>query len=124
MTMRHGLAYRRTTLLAAPWLLALCSCSNPTGGSTGSNTPATTPPAAPTAPMAPAGAEKACQGEPVQYVVGSQYTPELGDKVRELSGSTVVRVLHPGEVVTMEFRFDRVSITVDATGVITQVTCG
>jgi len=124
MTMRHGLPYRRTTLLAAPWLLVLCSCSNPTGGSTGSNAPATTKPAAPAAPMAPAGAEKACQGEPVQYVVGSQYTPELGDKVRELSGSTVVRVLHPGEVVTMEFRFDRVSITVDATGVITQVTCG
>ena len=60
----------------------------------------------------------------MQHVVGSKYTPELGEKVRELSGSMVVRVLHPGEVVTMEFRFDRVNITVDDAGAITQVTCG
>jgi hypothetical protein len=119
MTIRHGFA-RRRSLLVAPWLLVFCSCSNPSGGSAASSAPVTTP----TTPAAPADPDKACQGEPVQHVVGSPYTPELGEKVRELSGSTVVRVLHPGEVVTMEFRFDRVNITVDATGVVTQVTCG
>jgi hypothetical protein len=60
----------------------------------------------------------------VQYAVGSTFTRELGEKIREQSGSTVVRVLHPGEVVTMEFRSDRVSITVDDKNVIAQVTCG
>ena len=140
MTIRRGLVYGRTAALIAPWLLVLCSCSN-SGDSPGASTaapaaapPAAAPPAAtpPTAtppiatpPIAtPAAPEQACQIEPVQHVVGSPYTPELGEQVRELSGSTVVRVLHPGEVVTMEFRFDRVNITVDDAGAITQVTCG
>ena len=120
MTIRRGLLYGRTAALIAPWLLVLCSCSN-SADSPGASTaaPAATPPAA-----TPAVPEQACQVEPVQHVVGSKYTPELGEKVRELSGSMVVRVLHPGEVVTMEFRFDRVNITVDDAGAITQVTCG
>ena len=134
MTIRRGLVYGRTAALIAPWLLVLCSCSKPADSGASTPAPATTPPAATpsattppaaTPPAAtPAAPEQACQIEPVQHVVGSQYTPELGEQVRELSGSTVVRVLHPGEVVTMEFRFDRVNITVDDAGAITQVTCG
>ena len=67
--------------------------------------------------------QKECQGEPVQYAVGTPYAPGLGEKIRDQSGSTVLRVLHPGEVVTMEFRIDRVSVTVDDKNVVTQVTC-
>ena len=130
MAVRHRLVYGRTAALIAPWLLVLCSCSN-SADSPGASTaapaaapPAVTPPAATPPSVTPAVPEQACQVEPVQHVVGSKYTPELGEKVRELSGSAVVRVLHPGEVVTMEFRFDRVNITVDDAGAITQVTCG
>jgi len=125
MTIRRGLVYGRTAALIAPWLLVLCGCSN-SADSPGASTaaPAAPPPAATPPAATPAVPEQACQVEPVQHVVGSKYTPELGEKVRELSGSMVVRVLHPGEVVTMEFRFDRVNITVDDAGAITQVTCG
>jgi hypothetical protein len=41
-----------------------------------------------------------------------------------LSGSSVVRTLRPGQVVTMEYRFDRVSIHLDDKGYVTRVTCG
>ena len=69
-------------------------------------------------------AQKQCNADPVQYAVGQQYTPELGEKVKEISGSSVVRTLAPGQVVTMEFRLDRVSIHIDDKGIITRVTCG
>jgi hypothetical protein len=110
------------SLLAASTLL-LSGC----GRSDSGGTPATADsavPAAATATDPAATPPRECQGEPVQYAVGSRYTPELGEKIRGQSGSTVVRVLHPGEVVTMEFRVDRVSITVDEKDVITQVTSG
>ena len=130
MTRRRGDLYGRNVALIAPWLLVLGSCANPADSPGASTTaPASAPPVA--APAAPdkaspvqATPDQACQIEAVQHFVGSQYTPELGEEVRALSGSTVVRVLHPGEVVTMEFRFDRVNITIDAAGAITQVTCG
>ena len=68
--------------------------------------------------------QKHCNADPVQYAVGQQYTPELGEKVKELSGSSVVRTLKPGQVVTMEYRFDRVSIHLDDKDIVTRVTCG
>jgi hypothetical protein len=124
------------SLLGAATLL-LSACGRTDGGGTPA-TPEPAPPATPASPPAgaasqapdaaaatdPSASQDQCQGEPAQYAVGSAYTPEVGEKLRELSRSTVVRVLHPGEVVTMEFRSDRLSITVDANDVITQVTCG
>jgi hypothetical protein len=35
-----------------------------------------------------------------------------------------VRVVRPGEMVTMDFRADRLTVTVDGHGVITRVSCG
>ena len=121
MNVRRGLAQQRAALLMAPWVLVLAGCSRPQSGD--ASVAAGSPPAPPAASSS-ATPQQACQVEPVQYVVGSPYTAELGEKVREQSGATVVRVLHPDQVVTMEFRFDRVNITVDGAGAITQVNCG
>ena len=134
MTIRRGLVYGRTAALIAPWLLVLCSCSTPADSGASTAAPATNrpplhrpPPHHPRPHRKPPNRlrrNRRARSNRCSTLVGSPYTPELGEKVRELSGSTVVRVLHPGEVVTMEFRFDRVNITVDDAGAITQVTCG
>jgi hypothetical protein len=66
----------------------------------------------------------ACNAEPVQRLVGEIYTPELGEEARVTAGARVARALRPGQIVTMEFRADRLSFTLDEKGRISSVTCG
>ena len=89
--------------------------------------PSASTPAAPAdAPVADeAGAEaEGCNAEPVQNLVGELYTPELGEQARVTAGARVERALRPGQIVTMEFRADRLSFTLDEKGRISQVNCG
>ena len=94
--------------------------------------PAEAPPSAST-PVAPADAPVAdeaagegngCNAAPVQNLVGELYTPELGEQARVTAGARVERALRPGQIVTMEFRSDRLSFTLDEKGRISQVSCG
>jgi len=94
--------------------------------------PAEAPPSAST-PAAPADAPVAdeagaeadgCNAEPVQNLVGELYAPELGEQARVTAGARVERALRPGQIVTMEFRADRLSFTLDEKGRISQVNCG
>ena len=89
--------------------------------------PSASTPAAPAdTPVADeAGAEAdGCNAEPVQNLVGELYTPELGEQARVTAGARVERALRPGQIVTMEFRADRLSFTLDEKGRISQVNCG
>jgi hypothetical protein len=99
---------------------------------TAESAPAEVPPSAST-PAAPADAPVAeeaaaegdgCDAEPVQNLVGELYTPELGEQARVTAGARVERALRPGQIVTMEFRADRLSFTLDEKGRISQVNCG
>ena len=65
-----------------------------------------------------------CNAEPVQNLVGQVYTPELGEQARVTAGARVERALRPGQIVTMEFRADRLSFTLDEKGRISAVNCG
>ena len=89
--------------------------------------PSASVPAAPAdAPVAEEAAAEAdgCSAEPVQNLVGDLYTPELGEQARVTAGARVERALRPGQIVTMEFRADRLSFTLDEKGRISQVNCG
>jgi Peptidase inhibitor I78 family len=70
------------------------------------------------------GAVPACDAEAVQRFVGEIYTPELGEQARVAAGAGVARALRPGEVVTMEYRADRLSLTLDESGRIVRAACG
>ena len=94
--------------------------------------PAEAPPSAST-PAAPADTPVAddaaaeadgCNAELVQNLVGELYTPELGEQARVTAGARVERALRPGQIVTMEFRADRLSFTLDEKGRISEVNCG
>ncbi len=67
---------------------------------------------------------QACNADVVQDEVGKPATAERIEAIRLHSGSQVVRVVRPGQVVTMDFRGDRVDIHVDAQDVIVAVSCG
>ena len=119
-------------------VMALAGCGRSENGETPAASVASAPPGSPAAEAAPAetpaavadesaaaqGEETACDAEPVKDAIGKPFTPELGEDVRARSGSKVFRALKPGDVVTMEFRFDRVNLALDDKGIVTAVTCG
>ena len=46
------------------------------------------------------------------------------EKARVDAGATVARTLKPNQAVTMEYRFDRLNLRVDAKDVVESVGCG
>lgn len=94
---------------------------------TDNSTPATDTPATPpgvidAAPVDEAAA--ACDAEPAKQYIEQAYTPELGEQARVAAGAKLVRALRPGQITTMEFLDDRLTLTLDESGRIASVRCG
>ncbi len=98
---------RSTPFIALP-LLVLAGC-------------ATAPAPAP-APAGPGGG--ACNAAAAQFVVGRSADAAMQEAARLRSGARSVRVLRPGEAVTMEFSRERLNLELDAGGRIASVRCG
>ena len=79
---------------------------------------ATIPPEGP--PMAAA----QCNVEGARWAVGREPGADVVERARIDSGSAAVRVIRPGEMVTMDFRGDRLNLTVNARNAIDGVKCG
>jgi hypothetical protein len=97
--------FLRLSLLSPLLLLSACASH-----------PASPPPAA-DAPMA-------CNADAAQRYVGQPATAANIEAVRKASGATLVRALKPDQMVTLEYRGDRVNVLQDATGVIERISCG
>jgi hypothetical protein len=65
-----------------------------------------------------------CRSECLDAFVGQAATAEIGSEILKKSGAKALRWLQPGQIVTMEFRFDRVNVKLDAQNKILAVTCG
>lgn len=65
-----------------------------------------------------------CDAKSAQFAVGRAYTPELAEQARTAAGAKVVRVIEPGQAVTMDFRTDRLNLELDATRKVITVRCG
>ncbi|UIJ43662.1 hypothetical protein LZK98_11225 [Sphingomonas cannabina] len=65
-----------------------------------------------------------CRGGAVQNFVGRQMTPRVQSRLRQRSGAATVRVVRPGQAVTMDFRQDRLTVDIDQRGVIRSLRCG
>lgn len=79
--------------------------------------------------MAPANSGAApaasrCNAAPAQFAVGRNIDAALESDARARAGAKTSRVLRPGQVVTMEFNAERLSLTVDDAGRVTRVNCG
>lgn len=72
--------------------------------------------------QAPSGA--VCDAARAQFAVGQPFTPALGERARQASGASSIRILRPGEAVTLEFLPDRLSLELDASERIAAVRCG
>ena len=72
-------------------------------------------------PPAPTGD---CNAQPAQMLVGRQGGPALAQEAQRLANAAAVRWLRPGQIVTMEFRADRLNIHLDAQEKVERITCG
>ncbi|MBC3482741.1 hypothetical protein HU761_19140 [Pseudomonas sp. SWRI59] len=100
-------AYLATLAMAA--VLAGCS----TGGNSGGG-----------APAAPAGNDGRCEASGADFAIGKPGSAELLEQARKASGSQMARILKPHDVVTLEYRSERLNLNVDEQGVVTRVNCG
>jgi hypothetical protein len=66
----------------------------------------------------------ACDPAPARWAIGKVAGADVLARVRADSHAQVVRVLRPGQVVTMEFSAGRVDVRVDTDNVVLGVSCG
>lgn len=65
-----------------------------------------------------------CRPGPAQRFVGRVFRPAVAQQAKRLSGARSVRVIRPGMAVTMDYRGDRLNVTLDARNVVTGLRCG
>ena len=119
---------RLTTLLAPLALAALlggCAAPAADGSTTGaSRTSNTSDSGTAYTPMPSGSASADCNTDSVQNLLGQTYSGSVGEAARQRSGSRVIRLLKPGEVMTMEYDPSRINIILDDKGAIQALRCG
>lgn len=76
-----------------------------------------------TGPVAPP-PQGSCDAGEAQFAVGEPYTEQLGARARQAADAAVLRVIRPGEYVTMEFNPNRLNLRLTEGGRVHQVSCG
>ena len=65
-----------------------------------------------------------CRNEPLEPFVGAQATGDAGSAMLRASGAQLIQWISPDEMVTQEFRQNRVRVQLDSTGRIQSARCG
>lgn len=82
------------------------------------------PPQVPPAPAPPVIAPGQCDEAAAQYAVGQVAGAKLAEELRIRASAQRVRMVRPGQMVTMEFDAGRLTLTLDASGRVIRVRCG
>ena len=82
------------------------------------------PPQVPVAPYPPMIAPEGCNEAAAQFAVAKTADAKLVEEVRVKSGAQRVRVIRPGQMVTMEFDAGRLSLDLDEKGKVVRARCG
>lgn len=107
---------KRITSLSLLAVLALAGCS--TSAPDKAAAPAK---AAPTPAVAGDGR---CDSDLAKFAVGQAASPALLQQAQQRSGAQTARVLRPGDIMTLEYRSERLNLNVDAQGMVSRVNCG
>jgi len=70
------------------------------------------------------GNPQVCDSQRVQNMVGQAFSDSTAQAAREGSGSKSIRMLKPGQVMTMEYNASRLNIILNANGAIDALRCG
>lgn len=97
-----------------PWALLLAGCAG-----------VAAPPSHEPAPPPPrVEAQAGCGAERVQDHIGREYRAALSETLEAASGADRVRVIRPGDAVTLDYRADRLNVHLDDDDVISELGCG
>jgi hypothetical protein len=88
--------------------------SSSTGGAGGAATPVATP----------SGGNGQCDASTVQTIVGERFSDRAAQNAQSRAGASTLRVLQPGQVMTMEYNPQRLTVVVDESGAIASARCG
>lgn len=70
------------------------------------------------------GGHSRCDAQSAAFVIGKKASPELLEQARVKAGAQNARILLPHDVMTLEYRADRLNLNADDNGVVTRVNCG
>ena len=65
-----------------------------------------------------------CNASTLGWTVGRSANEELVGRAQAESGAKLVRILHPGQVVTMEYSDSRLNLYLDAADKVERYSCG
>ncbi|WP_242653453.1 I78 family peptidase inhibitor [Sphingomonas jatrophae] len=65
-----------------------------------------------------------CKVEPLAGLIGGVVDAGSIEGARRRSGAATVRVVRPGQMVTQDYREDRLNLTVDGSGRLVKAACG
>lgn len=72
----------------------------------------------------PPGEDGSCSAAKAQALIGRQHSEALGKDALRRTGAKVIRLIRPGQAVTMDYRTDRLNIGVDERDKVIRITCG
>lgn len=65
-----------------------------------------------------------CDASAAQFTVGKPSSPALREQAKVKAGAQTARALGPNDMVTLEYRSDRLNLNTDQAGIVTRVNCG
>jgi hypothetical protein len=65
-----------------------------------------------------------CEAKAAEFAIGKPASPALLEQARTRAGAQNARFLSPNDMVTLEYRSDRLNLNTDASRVVTRVNCG
>ena len=75
-------------------------------------------------PVAAEAGNGRCDAKGAEFAIGKQASPQLLEQARTRAGAQNARILKPNDMVTLEYRSDRLNLTTDAKLVVNRVNCG
>lgn len=73
---------------------------------------------------APSSDSAVCDAQPVQNQLGKKYSTSIDGTLRSGANASQLRVLKPGEVMTMEYLPTRLNVILESDGSISALRCG
>jgi len=75
-------------------------------------------------PVANEAGHTRCDAKAAEFAIGKQASPQLLEQARTRSGAQNARILKPNDMITLEYRSDRLNLNTDAKLVVNRVSCG
>ncbi len=65
-----------------------------------------------------------CEAKAAEFAIGKKASPELLEQARTRAGAQNARFLKPDDMITLEYRSDRLNLNTDNNLVVTRASCG